>query len=56
MDKIDAAFELYFVTALQNREFGDSLTPQDDIRAVQLTTSRVDVVKVKTDEVFCFSK
>lgn len=54
MEKIDPTFELYFVTALTNCKFGNDITPQDEIRAVQLTADRIDVVKTKPYEIFCF--
>lgn len=54
MEKIDLAFELYFVTALTNHEFGNGITPQGKIWAVLITANKIDIVNTKTDNIFSF--
>lgn len=56
MDHVDSSFELYLAAALSNFEFGIGLTEEDEIRIFQLTTTRVDVVKKASEEVFTFRK
>lgn len=56
MDHVDPSFELFFAAALSNFEFGIGLTEEDNVRIVQLTTTRVDVVKESSEEVFTFRK
>jgi hypothetical protein len=54
--ELDPMFELYLETALVNRDFGQDLVSEDPKRIVPLTTSRVDVINLRTEQVLPFCK